>query len=369
MRDLNKYRGCLVGGAVGDALGYSVEFMDLESIIKKYGEVGITEYELQNGIAEISDDTQMTLFTASGLLLGATRGMTRGIMGKYSYYVWICYKEWLDTQYREYPLNKDLKLSWLTNVPELFHSREPGRTCIDAIAHEKPGNLVKALNNSKGCGGIMRVAPVSLHFDTEKFSMKEIDWIGAEVAALTHGHELGYVPAAALVHVITMLAQGKTDSILEAVKSMQIAIEADYGDREHVDELLALIARAIDLSQKEMDDKEAIAQLGEGWVAEETLTIAIYCALKYHDDFEKAIIASVNHSGDSDSTGAVTGNIIGAHLGIDSIPQKYLENLELKNVILEMADDLYNGCPIRQHETDWDEKWVQKYIDCTFVPE
>ena len=77
-------------------------------------------------------------------------------------------------------------------------------------------------------------------------------------------------------------------------------------------------------------------------MAEETLAIAIYCALKYKDDFEAAMIAAVNHDGDSDSTGAVTGNILGAAIGMVEIPDKFIENLELKDVIIKMADDL---CP------------------------
>ena len=65
-------RGSLIGGAAGDALGYAVEFDSYHRIIDKYGEQGITEYELTNGIAQISDDTQMTLFTANGMLMGLT---------------------------------------------------------------------------------------------------------------------------------------------------------------------------------------------------------------------------------------------------------------------------------------------------------
>ena len=84
MRDLDQFQGCLIGGAAGDALGYAVEFLSAASIFQKYGANGITEYELHRGIAEISDDTQMTLFTATGLLVGTTRGMTRGIMGDYA---------------------------------------------------------------------------------------------------------------------------------------------------------------------------------------------------------------------------------------------------------------------------------------------
>lgn len=100
--------------------------------------------------------------------------------------------------------------------------------------------------------------------------------------------------------------------------------------------------KAVKLAGKNINDLDAIYELGEGWVAEETLAIAVYCALKYENDFEKAIITSVNHNGDSDSTGAVTGNIIGAYLGMNAIPEKFLTNLELKDVISEIAADLYN---------------------------
>jgi ADP-ribosylglycohydrolase len=68
MRNIDKFRGCLAGGAVGDALGYAVEFMSESEIFGAYGPRGITEYELQGGVAQISDDTQMTLFTLNGLL-------------------------------------------------------------------------------------------------------------------------------------------------------------------------------------------------------------------------------------------------------------------------------------------------------------
>jgi ADP-ribosylglycohydrolase len=100
--------------------------------------------------------------------------------------------------------------------------------------------------------------------------------------------------------------------------------------------------KAVSLSQSSIDDIEAIHSLGEGWVAEETLAIAIYCALKYSNNFKSAIIASVNHNGDSDSTGAVTGNILGAYLGLSAIPKQHLQNLELRDIIFELADDLYN---------------------------
>ena len=161
-------------------------------------------------------------------------------------------------------------------------------------------------------------------------TIDEIDMIGAETAAITHGHELGYIPAAGLVHIVQSLSHNEDISLLDAVLDMKEALRRQFTNRKHLSEQIDLIDKAIALSKENIDDLEAIRELGQGWVAEETLAIAIYCSLKYSDDFDKAIIASVNHSGDSDSTGAVTGNILGAYLGLKSIPKKYLDNLELK---------------------------------------
>lgn len=369
MKNIDKYRGCLIGGAAGDALGYAVEFLDDAAIFSCYGEKGITEYSLSNGVAEISDDTQMTLFTATGLLLGTTRGMTRGIMGTYPSYINSSYKDWYRTQTERYPLPKEYHYSWLTSLPEMFSRRAPGNTCLAAIENPAYGTIEEPINQSKGCGGVMRVAPIGLYFEGKKYSIDEIDRIGAETAALTHGHSLGYIPAAGLVHIIHLVAHNEDVTILKAIKDMKRAVAHQFANDKHLNEFLELIDKAIALSKDEyIDDLEAIRELGQGWVAEETLAIAIYCSLKYSNDFDKAMIASVNHSGDSDSTGAVTGNIVGAYLGLKGIPQKYLENLELKDVILDIADDLYHDCKISEYGSYYDEVWKRKYIDNAYDP-
>ena len=133
-------------------------------------------------------------------------------------------------------------------------------------------------------------------------------------------------------------------------------------------EFLDLMQRAVDLSAQDMNERDAIRALGEGWVAEETLAIAVYCALKHPDDFEKAVIASVNHDGDSDSTGAVTGNILGAALGYDAIPAYYLDKLELRQIIEEIADDLYRDCQIDEYSSGDDPVWLSKYVRIDYTP-
>ncbi len=366
MRNIDLFRGCLIGGAIGDALGYAIEFMREGSIFSRYGKPGITEYDLKNGVAQISDDTQMTLFTANGLLLAKTRGMTRGIMGSYTSYIQEMYQCWYKTQKEEFPLHDEYLYSWLLNIPELFKRRAPGMTCMAAIEHGAIGTLEQPVNDSKGCGGVMRVAPIGLYFCDKPESYKKTDILGAEAAALTHGHDLGYIPAAALVHIIRAVAE-KYVTLKEAVVESITAMEKLFADAKHIADFSGIMEKAIALSETETNDLTAIHQLGEGWVAEETLAIAIYCALKYQNDFEKAVITSVNHNGDSDSTGAVTGNILGACLGYNAIPEKFKTNLELHDVILEIADDLYNDCKISEYNEVKDEIWESKYVSATYM--
>ena len=133
------------------------------------------------------------------------------------------------------------------------------------------------------------------------------------------------------------------------------------GDK-HLKELTDMIDLAVELSENNEPDLANIHRIGEGWVAEETLGIAIYCALRYQNDFSAGIIAAVNHKGDSDSTGAVTGNILGAQLGYNAIDEKWKKNLELHDVILEMADDLCHGCQLDEYSYYEDPDWTRKYI-------
>ena len=115
--------------------------------------------------------------------------------------------------------------------------------------------------------------------------------------------------------------------------------------------------------EKKLEDIDAIRTLGGGWVGEEALAIALYSVLRYPDDFEKALTVATNHDGDSDSTGAIAGNILGTYLGLSGIPGKYLENLELKDLIIEIADDLFKGGE-RNTNYEEDQDWLMKYWHC-----
>ena len=344
----DRIRGSLIGGAIGDALGYPVEFIySFEGIQARYGERGITRLDTklhwlgedeQAGKAVVSDDTQMTLFTANGLL----NAKKQGISLKYG----ICraYIEWYLTQIgMKSPKYKEC---WISDVPELNHRRAPGNTCMTALDLIFRGK--EPMNNSKGCGGVMRIAPIPLYAAVQdRMSIEEADRLAADAAEITHQHPLGYISAALMSHVIYRLAldnEPTQDSmkryIMEGIAEIRKQYQAHHNDVECMAELAE---RAIFSLDNGKTDLENIGHLGEGWTGEEALAIALYCALKHFDSFEEAMIASVNHGGDSDSTGAVTGNILGAAVGYEAIPQFYKDDLEMHDLILHMANDLYRG--------------------------
>ena len=365
MKDIDKYRGCIIGGAVGDALGFAVEFMQDETIFQKYGESGITEYELINGVAQISDDTQMTLFTANGLLFATTRGCLRGILGSYPSYVAEAYREWYKTQTASYPAAKRFISCWLLNVPELYARRAPGNTCLAALEEGGDGGIISPINHSKGCGGVMRVAPVGLYFGSAPMAGMAADLMAAEIAALTHGHPMGYIPAALLAHMVRLLAHSDAISPREAVLDGLEAMRQIFFWVEELPAFCRLIEKAVALADAGSDDLQAIHTLGAGWCGDEALAVAVYCTLRHSDNFDAALRAAVNHSGDSDSTGAITGNLLGAHLGLSAIPEKYTQKLELLEVITELAEDLYYDCLLNEYKAATEPRdlaWEQKYV-------
>lgn len=362
-KHLDVIKGSLFGGAMGDALGYPVEFLKREEIIKRFGDNGISEYALNSkGLAEISDDTQMTLFTATGILIGITRGRLRGIMGPLESYIWKSYTNWCEMQMG---LNPDgaQRFSWLMDVPEMGENRAPGTTCVHAIMKRREGSIESPLNESKGCGGIMRIAPVALYFNRtgDINCVQDVFEVASEVAALTHGHELGWLSSGVAAYIINQVAYARV-TVEQATRSAIEFVKEHYSNRQHLEELVGIMERALLLAKNSLDDTENIRALGAGWVAEETLAIAIYCSVKYQDDFSKALCVAVNHDGDSDSTGAVTGNILGAYLGYEKIPAQWKENLECADVIDEIAVDLCHGCIMTEYGTYRDFKWETKYI-------
>jgi ADP-ribosyl-[dinitrogen reductase] hydrolase len=340
-----KYTGCLLGGAVGDALGCPVEFISVEEIRKKYGREGIRDFaDTACGFGAITDDTQMTLFTAEGLLREYGRSGGTGTKPDYAASVYKAYLRWLHTQGETSldPKFQDCLDGGLMDIPGLNHRRAPGSTCLSALINGKMGTVASPVNSGKGCGGVMRMAPVGL-FCAALFkagdatmSVERVFEIGCACAAITHGHPLGYLPAGFLASVVFLLISGWG---LEESISETLQILAASPERERC-VLAAEVNQSIRMKCNKKPCPETVQKLGGGWVGDEALAISLYCSLAAEGDFAKGVRLAVNHSGDSDSTGAIAGNILGVLLGKGEIPRKWLKEVELQKVIEKTALDI-----------------------------
>ena len=366
---LDRMKGCLYGGAIGDAFGYAVEFMSIAQIREQYGPNGITELQLVNGKALISDDTQMTLFTANGILNGMTEERLHNDRRPMERYLHNAYMDWLQTQ--RFVPGKALKTTtWLCNIRGLHSVRAPGGTCLRSLSSGVMGTMEYPINSSKGCGGLMRVSPIGLYFNPAKYSQAEIDLLGAQSAALTHGHQLGFLPAAALVHLINRIVYSEgaaPDTLYPLVSETIQSVSSQFSSFSKIEDLTSILYKAMELSKDSShDDLTNISALGEGWVAEEALAISLYCALRYPGDFMSALIASVNHSGDSDSTGAITASILGSLLGYNSIPTTLIDSVEFFDVLREISEDLYRDSIAPDGAHCREERWQHKYVKADF---
>ncbi|GAA3111788.1 ADP-ribosylglycohydrolase family protein [Streptosporangium carneum] len=377
--DLSKYRGrvrgCLLGGGLGDALGAPVEFESIQRIRSQYGSAGVTGLvpDWRGTVGLITDDTQMTLFTVEGLIRantaagpdrqhdagepfpgaaarGPARAEERGAVRH-------AYLRWLDTQQHASPPPPDdaVRTGRLREQGWLYSRRAPGNACLSGLRHEqaaaapfgKPGPIN---SDSKGCGTVMRSAPFGFHAPDARHAFD----LAAECAQITHGHPTGYLAAgafAALVHFV-MEGQELTRAVRETMDLL-----ATYPAHEETTEALRA---AVSLAAQGDPTPEKVESLGGAWIAEEALAISVYCALAHPGpgDLRQALLLAVNHSGDSDSTGAVCGNLLGALHGEAALPAAWLSHLEGRETIVELADDFAAQAAEGHEVTD---AWLEKY--------
>ena len=351
---LDKFRGCMLGGAVGDALGASIEFNSIAEIRSRFGDEGLSDFvEVYGRKGAITDDTQMTMFTAEGCIRSYVRWLNRSLSSPADV-IRGAYYRWLTTQggtpaidYQDF-FNQYVKNGWLINVDDLHNIRAPGITCITSLEQGYP------VEESKGCGGVMRVAPAGLFPATDKFYGSAFE-LACDAARVTHGHPSGYISAGALAEIVLAISRGS--EIRSAVDQTIVFLDSVAG----ADEVRAALMEAMLLSDRSKirPSPETVANLGQGWIAEEALAIGVYCAL-VADNFEHGVALAVNHSGDSDSTGSIAGQILGASLGIQAIPERWLKDLELRHEIEMLASDMHS-ISYSDDGSDMPDQFEQRY--------
>jgi ADP-ribosyl-[dinitrogen reductase] hydrolase len=333
---LTKVRGAILGSAIGDALGYPIEFASGPEIIRRYGSLPPQRLDYAGSGAVFSDDTQMTLFSAEGLIRALLRWRDKGFCDPPTI-IQRAYHRWYRTQTAEPdPLKRD---GWLILEPGLFVRRAPGNTCLAALAQTAQSGHVPTVadppNDSKGCGAVMRSAPFGVIMHSRQRAFEE----ARDAGALTHGHPSGYLSAAYLAAVVFDVIRGTS-----LTESMHGADERLARERGHA-EMAAAVTSVRAIVSEGPPSMSAIKKLGGGWVGEEALGIALTCALTCQDSSPESLAAalwrSVAHGGDSNSTGSLTGNLLGAMYGIESLPPAWLDELQLRAIVGRIACDMH----------------------------
>ncbi len=325
---IDVFLGCVLGGALGDSLGWPIEFLDAAEIARRFGAAPPARLPPHGDAPEISDDTQMTLFTIEGLILAHRAPPIRAIAD--------AYLRWYETQGGP----PGPAGGWLLSDRRLHARRAPGNTCMSAMSAlaRTPTALptvARPPNTSKGCGAVMRSAPIGLAAP----SAADAFALARDAGVLTHGHPSGYLSGAYLAALIWDLARGA--SLPGAMSRADALLAREPGHEEQQ----GILTRARALAAQGPPSIAALESLGGGWTGEEALAIAIACALPWTASaplyMEETLWRAANHSGDSDSTASITGNIIGTLAGAARLPAAWLADLELADTIDRLTRELH----------------------------
>ena len=355
------YRGCLLGLAVGDAMGYTVDNRSWQEIQEDYGPHGLLGYDLVNGYADVTSYTQLAAFSCNGLLFGLTRGQMTGKMAPFIKYVALACCEWALSQ-RAWG-RPPKTYCWLLRKEELCRRHCMDTRMLDTLSHRNLGTLETPTNNYPGPYSLTTAIGVGLFYDKDRMDQMEIDRLGAEAVALTHGSPTAFLSGAVLTHIITKLLRRPDAPLKKVVLEAVEAMKEEFGHQySQAFDLATLIRHAITYSETHgVRAVEVMERLGCDNAAQ-VLAGAIYACLVSENDFDRAMIVAVNHSGRSAAVGAIAGAILGIRLGEEALPEFYIECLEPAELLLELADDLYTGCPMERGNKLFDLDWDYKYL-------
>lgn len=352
-KDTSKYIGCLLGLAVGDAMGYTVDEMTWDEICENYGPNGLLGYDLQTDYAEVTSYTQAAAYVANGLLLGTTRGRQE----TYLQYISLAMREWAKRQH--FPRSPEKSWCWVSQKPALRrrHCRDPWM--LDAFRFESLGTPQKPINRADSPGAITAAAAVALFFDSRRMTPPQIGELTAQAIALTHGTAEAFLSGVILAYALAGILQEPERPLKEQfLQATDVMIQQFGGRFAQANDIAAAIRVTLSLAETDAHQHRNNMETFGCDTASECLKAAFYAAMICPEDFDAAMILAVNHSGRSAAVGAIVGSILGAKLGEEALPEFYLESLEPAPELRELATDLSVGGPATGL---FDDAWDHKY--------
>ena len=347
-------RGCLLGLAVGDAMGHPIDKKSWDEITESYGPNGLLGYDLMDGGADVTSYTQFAAYACNGMLLGACRGH----QDRYIRYVAMALREWAKCQ--QFRGVAEKTYCWVGQVPQMRRRLCMDTRITDALRRENLGTPEKPIFISDTPGILTVAVAAALLYDPAKQTMGQLRRLALESVALVTGDQLTYLCGAYIASALATILQEPELPLSRVFARTCEEMQEDLCDQyPEVTRLNGLITRAMELTRDAELNPLAAMSLLDCRTAANCLAASVYAAMIHPANFDEGMIAAVNHSGYSAATGALTGAFLGAKLGAEALPEFYLESLEAAPFLEELAQDLVMG---RQTMLIFDDHWDEKYV-------
>lgn len=352
---LRAYRGCLLGLAVGDAMGYTIDPKSWKEIQTDYGPNGLLGYDLQEQeYAQVSSYTQIAAFLCNGLLLGVSRGKT-----DYLAYCKLALREWTRSQH--FYRDPEQSFCYLAKLPQFRRRHCRDARMLDNLRLEAYGSMASPRNENNAPGALTGAVAAGMFYQPRRIAPEQVGTLAGELIALTHGNPDTFLSGVVLAYTIAGILQEPEHSLADQFQQAISVMEGQFGSRfPQAEDLAQQLRETIALAQAaDVPAQEGMERLGclDGAGC---LAGAMFACLSSPEDFDSAIITAVNHSGMSAAVGAITGAILGAKLTEDALPEFYLESLECSDILKTLAEDMACGTPAKGvFDDSWDHKYVQ----------
>ena len=349
----DRYRGCLLGLAAGDAMGLPVDNKSWEQIQQAYGPNGLLGYDLQREeFAEISSYTQLCAYLCNSLLLYATRGGTP--MG----YIQLGLKEW--TRSQQFHRDPEKSFCWIAKLPAFRRRHCRDARMLDNLRLNALGTPERPSNSQNSPSALTAAIAIGMYYHPKRMEPQQIGQLAAQTIALTHGDPQACLSAAELAYAITGILQEPEVPLREHFSAAIAAMDHQFRNKfSQAFTVANYLGDVLEQADQDYFPQRSILEKLQCRSALEVLGAGMYVSLLSQENFDGAMIAAVNHSGYSSAVGAVTGAILGANMGADNLPDFYLESLEVREPLWYLADDMVSGTPITGlFDDDWDQKYT-----------
>lgn len=352
--NLDFYRGCLLGLAVGDAMGLPVDGLAWNEIQENYGPHGLLGYDLRSDYAEITSYTQLAAYICNALLLSVTRGKGE----KHLEFAKLGLREW--TRSQQFARDPEVSHCWVAKLPAFRRRHCRDARMLDTLRLAVMGFPDRGPNKYNAPGALTAAIAVGMFYNSQRLTPPQVGTLAAGIIRITHGDPTAFLSGAVLSYAITGILMEPELPLEKQFRSAISAMEHQFRDKySEAYTVATVLDAAVDRAANAEPMGDVMEEL-QCYTALNCLAGAFYASLANQYDFDTAMITAVNHSGCSSAVAGITGAILGAKMGSAALPDFYLESLEPVDALCTLADDMVSFTPTRGlFDDDWDHKYVQ----------